>query len=374
MIAARFRERYGAAPDVIASAPGRVNLIGEHTDYNDGFVLPMAIDRRLHIAVSTGGADPDSTQCAGDYFDTDKDAQHRTLLYMAGVMWAMRRDHPKLRGTNAFIGGDLPAGAGLASSAALEIAYARALCESNNIPWKPMVMARLAQEGETHRLGVRCGIMDQAVSAAGRAGTAMLFDCRSLEATHVEIPSAVAVVVMDTGTRRTLGETEYNNRRASCEETVRQLKAVSPSVRALRDVTLAMLEKAPNIDDVTRRRAKHVIEENARPAAMVKALRAGDAGGAGELMNDSHASLRDLYEVSSPHLNMICEAAREHPACFGARMTGGGFGGCGIALVASAAVDDFVRFAQPRYEARSYKKSAFFVARADDGARLETVS
>jgi galactokinase len=351
-----------------------VNLIGEHTDYNDGFVLPMAIDRRLHVAVSPSTMDPDATRCAGDHFEHDKGARHRALLYMAGVMWALRRDQPKtVPGVDAFIASDIPIGAGLASSAALEIAYARALCETAGVVWDPMAMARMAQEGETHHLGVRCGIMDQATSASGRKGKAMLLDCRTLEMTYVDMPTTMTVVVMDTGTHRTLGDTEYNKRRASCESAAKVLGAVDPNVRALRDATLPMLQDA-KLDEVTARRARHVIEENQRPAAMVKALKANDTAAAGRLLNDSHRSLRDLYEVSSVHLDMICEIARAHPGCYGARMTGGGFGGCAIALVNADAVDDFVRHAQPRYEAASYKRSSFFAVNAEDGARLEPLS
>lgn len=233
-------------------------------------------------------------------------------------------------------------------------------------------MAKLAQEGEIHRFGVRCGIMDQAASAAGRKGCAMLIDCRSLEITYVEGPADVSIVVMDTGTRRALADTPYNDRRAACEAAVQQLQAQHPHVKALRDVTPeALAQSAKALDAVILRRARHVVDENRRPAAMVAAFRAGDVGAAGQLMNDSHASLRELYEVSSPQLDIACDVAREHPGCLGARMTGAGFGGCAIALVRSDAIDDFIRFAKPRYEARTYLNSKFFAVRADDGARLE---
>lgn len=372
LIARQFRERYGVAPRLVASAPARVNLIGEHTDYNDGFVLPMAIDLRLSVAVAGSRLDPESTRCAGDLMEQDKEAHRRGLMFMAGVMWALRRDHPQVHGTDAFVMSDIPAGAGLASSAALEIAYARALCESFGVAWEPMEMAKLAQEGEMHRFGVRCGIMDQAASAAGRRGCVMLMDCRSVEITYVDGPESVSVVVMDTGTRRALSDTAYNERRAACEAAVGHLQASHPGIRALRDVSTDMLTKAASsMDAVTLRRAQHVVAENRRPFEMVKAFRAGDVGTAGQLMNDSHASLRDLYEVSSAQLDIACDLAREHPGCLGARMTGAGFGGCAIALVQNDAIDDFIRYTQPRYEARTYQSSKFYAVRADDGARLE---
>jgi len=373
LVAQRFRAAFGADPHVVASAPGRVNLVGEHTDYNDGFVLPMTIDRRLFVAASPATPADRAPQVAGTLLAHDSDAQQRSASYVNGILRAMRREHPGILALDAWLDGDLPVGAGLASSAALAIAYARALCAANSVGWDPIPIARLAQEGETQALGVQCGIMDQAAAAAGRKGCAMLLDCRSLTITWVPMPESIAVVVMDTGTRRTLGETAYNERRASCEAAVAKVRETNPAVRALRDVTPEDLDRA-TLDDVTRRRARHVVAENQRPAAMVRALSLGDGPAAGQLMNDSHASLRDLYEVSSTHLDLICDAAREHPACHGARMTGAGFGGCAIALVDAAAVDDFIASVQPRYEALTYAKSAFFVVNADDGARLEPAS
>jgi galactokinase len=200
----------------------------------------------------------------------------------------------------------------------------------------------------------------------------MLLDCRTLDLSYVPVPPDVAVVVMDTGVRRRLSGTEYNDRRQACEQAVERIRTIAPGVRALRDVPPELLHEAEaSLDPVVLRRARHVVEENRRPADMARALGARDFAAAGALMNESHASLRDLYEVSSVHLDLICEAARFHPACFGARMTGAGFGGCAIALVRSDGVDDFIRHVQPQYEARTYKGSDFFVADADEGARLD---
>ena len=354
MLADRFRARFGGAPDVVASAPGRVNLIGEHTDYNDGFVLPMAIDRRVWVAVRRRADDA-----------TDIDAQHDGGRYVRAVVEVLRRTHG-IPGFDVLVEGDVPVGAGLASSAALELAAVRAIAELAEIAWDARTMARLAQRAENEIVGVQCGIMDQLAVACGRRDAALLLDCRSLEIEQVALPAEVAIVVMDTGVRRALAASGYNDRREACERAARAF-----GVRALRDATPAMLEKAATLDADARDRARHVIEENARPRALAAALRAGDFQRAGEIVNDSHTSLRDLYAVSSDHLDRVCALAREHPACYGARLTGAGFGGCAIALVRASDADAFIGAVQPRYEAATYKKSEFFVARADDGARLE---
>lgn len=380
MIAERFRERFGAVPQVLASAPGRVNLIGEHTDYNDGFVLPMAIGRRVRVAAAPR-ADNRMVAVSEEHHEereilvSSESLAHRAgdwTAYVAAVASALTQDVRRTAGWNLVISGGVPVGAGLSSSAALELAVVRALCAVSEIPWDARAMARLTQRAENDLVGVRCGIMDQMAASAGRRGHAMLLDCRTLDLSYVPVPPDVAVVVMDTGVRRRLSGTEYNDRRQACERAVERIRAIAPGVRALRDVTPELLRKAEaSLDPVVLRRARHVVEENRRPADMARALGARDFAAAGALMNESHASLRDLYEVSSVHLDLICEVARFHAACFGARMTGAGFGGCAIALVRSAGVDDFIRHVQPQYEARTYKGSDFFVADADEGARLD---
>jgi galactokinase len=214
--------------------------------------------------------------------------------------------------------------------------------------------------------------MDQTAAASGRRGHAMLLDCRSLHMSYVQVPDDVSIVVMDTGTRRTLATSEFNERRAACQTAVAALRAVASEVRALRDVTPEMLDAVESsLDPVILRRARHVVHENLRPMALSRALAARDFAAAGQLMDASHRSLRDLYEVSGVHLDIICETARAHPACYGARMTGAGFGGCAIALVATDSVETFIAETKPRYEARTYKRSDLFPVTADDGARLE---
>src|SRR5437899_7905899 len=299
-----FAARFGRACDGVALAPGRVNLIGEHTDYNDGFVLPMGVQRGVAAAFSPR-ADRTVRAHAVAFQETSEVAiDTRTsvsgwMAYVAGIAWAVDGARVPIRGVDLAIAGDLPIGAGLSSSAAIEMAVARALCAANGVEWDPVAMARLAQRAENEVVGVACGIMDQFASAASVEGSALLLDCRSLETTPVPIPDAATVVVMDTGVRRELAGSEYNDRRSACEQAVEAIRAFEPRVRALRDVDHALLERARHaLAPVVYRRAKHVVDEIGRPAAMTAALGAGDLATAGRLMNESHASLRDLYEVS----------------------------------------------------------------------------
>jgi galactokinase len=373
-----FHDRLAAAPDVVAFGPGRVNLIGEHTDYNDGFVLPMALERGVAVAcrrrsdrrLHAYAAQPDETQEISLDGLTPGGATG-WLAYVAGVAWALERAGNALPGLDAVITSDLPVGAGLSSSAALEVATARALAHLAQLPWDPVSMARLCQRVEHEFVGVPCGLMDQLASAASREGCAMLLDCRSLETTFVPVPGTAAVVVMDTGVRRALVQSAYAERRAACEAAVAVLRQGNTRVRALRDVDRAQLEAARDrLDPLVFRRASHVVVENTRPPAMAAALDADNLDAAGRLMNDSHASLRDLYEVSCPELDLVCKLARAHPACFGARMTGAGFGGCGVALVQRDGGTAFVREVEAAYRARGPGGEAFFVTRPGAGARL----
>jgi galactokinase len=354
---AGFAGAFGSRVAGVAWAPGRVNLIGEHTDYNDGFVLPMAIEHGVSAAFAPrtdsrlrahSVAFGETREATIDALAPDRggarDLRGHWFAYVAGMVWAMRRAGLALSGFDIAIAGDVPIGAGLSSSAAVEIAVARAACASSSIPWSAPAMARLAQQAENEFVGVSCGIMDQLASAACEDGAALLVDCRSLETRRVPIPSDARVVVMDTGVRRSLAASEYNDRRGACDRAMQAVRTVAPSAQALRDVDAVLLERARGaMDDVAYRRALHVVHEIRRPLEMADALGSGHLAEAGRLMNASHASLRDLYEVSSPELDAIVARAREHRACFGARLTGAGFGGCAVALVASSAVDDFRR-------------------------------
>jgi galactokinase len=371
----------------LAVAPGRVNLVGEHTDYNDGFVLPMAIDR--HVAVAFAPRDDrvlrayaaefkETRELALDAFERRsafaperRSARGGWFGYIAGVAWAMLGTGQALRGADLAIVGDVPVGAGLSSSAALEIAVARALATLSSIPWEPRQAARFGQQAEHEFAGVACGIMDQLAVASARDGCALLIDCRSLESRDVPIPASARIVVFDSGVRRELAGSAYNDRRAACERVVSVLRARHAWVHALRDVDDALLaEVAGTLDPVDVKRASHVIAENRRPAALADAFAAGHLERAGRLMMHSHASLRDLYDVSSPELDALVDLATVQPGCMGARLTGAGFGGCAIALVQAGSVDQVMSSVEAGYFERTGRSTKGVVCHPSEGARI----
>ena len=375
-VLAAFSARFGALPEFLVRAPGRVNLIGEHTDYNDGFVLPLAIDRAAWIACTPIAESRVEVVALDQQSDAviDLETLERGgpswVEYLRGSAWALRDAGQPLRGWRGVLAGDVPLGAGLSSSAAVELATLRAFAAVAATDWDAPAMARLGQRAENRWVGVNCGIMDQMISAAGVDGHALLIDCRSLELTPVPLPAGSVVVVMDTATRRGLMDSAYNERRAQCEAA-----AAHFGVKALRDVTPARFEQeAERLEPVTRRRARHVISENARTTAAAQALRRGDAATVGRLMNLSHESLRDDFAVSSDALNAVVQIAQDVPGCLGARMTGAGFGGCAVALVESAAAPGFVETVQAAYRAERGLDAALYVTTATKGASVLTRS
>jgi galactokinase len=371
-LAELFHSRFHRPPRFIVRAPGRVNLIGEHTDYNDGFVLPLAIDRAIWIAlepredrcVTVYSADFEQT---GEFaLDHLKHEQAGWLEYLKGVAWSLQDAGYALCGWQGVVQGDVPRGAGLSSSAALEVATARAFAAASGWDWDPVKMAKLSQRAENRWVGVNCGIMDQLISATGQSRHAVLIDCRSLELAPEPFPPGVAVAILDTATRRGLVDSEYNQRRACCEAAAKAF-----GVHALRDVDMARFDReSPRLDETTARRARHVISENQRTLAAADAMRHGDVRTLGRLMNESHESLRDDYEVSSEALNAMVEAARARPACYGARMTGAGFGGCAVALLEAASGDDFARRVAADYQQRTGHTPAVYVCQATNGAEV----
>ncbi len=342
---ALFRSRFAGEPEVLVRSPGRVNLIGDHTDYNDGFVLPMAIDRALWIAarrrddrtlrVATEGA-------PAAVLDLDR-VEHRAgewTEYVMGVAWSLSASGHPTPAWEGAVASDIPIGAGLSSSAALELGAARVFVALADSSWDGAVMAQLAQRAENQWVGMACGIMDQLVVSTAEEGAALLIDCRSLVRTPVGLPDGVSVLIVDSGTRRSLVDSAYNERRAACERA-----AAALGVAALRDADLAGVAGVA-LDAVTLRRARHVVEENRRVLEFADRLRRGDLVAAGRLMTESHASLRDDFEVSTPVLDELAAALDATEGCFGARLTGAGFGGCLVALVTPAAagsVADAVR-------------------------------
>lgn len=371
-----FSQRFGEPPALLARAPGRVNIIGEHTDYNDGFVLPMAIDRAIWIALSPR-ADRRVVVHSLDFAsraDIDLDrlnhADDGWPEYLRGVAWALQAAGLPLRGWQGVMAGDVPIGSGLSSSAALELALARAFQTVSGFAWEPAAIARHARRAENDWVGMNCGIMDQMISAAGEAGSALLIDCRSLATTPVPLPAASVAVVMDSMTRRGLVDSAYNERRSQCEAAARYF-----SVTALRDVAESdFTQRATQLDDLTRRRARHVISENARTLAAAAAMRRGDASRLGALMNASHDSLRNDFEVSTAALDALVEAARSEPGCFGARLTGAGFGGCAVALVHVDAVDDFVPAVTRKYEVVNGQAPTLYACQPAAGASVRSLS
>jgi galactokinase len=383
----RFEKTYHAQPAFIARAPGRVNLLGEHVDYNDGWVLPVAIDRATYVAVgecasalvSLHAADlDDGASFRLTELEAKVDAAGQPLKswarYAAGTAWALQARGLQVRGMDAVITSDVPRGAGLSSSASVEVAYATAWAKLGGWSLPPMELARACQRAENQYVGVNCGIMDQFASACGRAGHALLLDCRTLEWEALPLPPGLAVVVADTMVRRELGASEYNVRRAHCEEAVRVLSNVLPGIRALRDVSVDDFNThAHLLPPIVAQRARHVVEECARVQRAVPLLRAGDALEFGRLMNECHASLRDLYEVSCPELDTMVSAAQGLEGCYGARLTGAGFGGCTVNLVAASAAEAFTRELAQRYQRATGKTPEIYVCQPAEGAGMVAI-
>lgn len=335
----RFADMYGAPPDVAVRSPGRVNLIGDHTDYNDGFVMPFAIDRQVHMAARIR---PDSTVVA--HSDADPAVVSFDLSdyahggppwgeYLKGVAWAHGYDGP---GLELLIESDIPLGAGLSSSAALELAMARTIALASESSWEPIEAAKACQFAENDWVGTACGIMDQLVVANASRGAALLIDCRSLEMRPYPLPGTGVLAVLDTRTRRSLLASGYNDRREGCERA-----AAAYGVPALRDVTEeGSLVRPEALSEGDWRLARHVVSENGRVIRAAEALAEGDLDLVGRLMIESHVSLRDLFEVTNLELDLMMRLAVDQPGCYGARMTGGGFGGCVVALLSQHDASD----------------------------------
>ena len=368
----QFKALFGEAPAFLIRAPGRVNLIGEHTDYNDGFVLPMAINRAVWIALRPR-ADRQVVLHSLDFDDAttiDLDSlvydNAGWREYVKGVAYVLGQQGFELSGWEGVLAGDVPIGAGLSSSAAVEMATARAFAATGRLPWNPAEMARVGQRAENEWVGMNCGIMDQMISAAGERDHALLIDCRTLETQAVPLPPGTVVVVLDTATRRGLVDSAYNERRAQCEAAARFF-----AVPALRDVDMAAFAaRADELDPLARRRARHVISENERTLAAAEAMRRGDAGAMGQLMNASHVSMRDDFEISRAEMDVMVDLAQAQPSCFGARMTGGGFGGAAVALVRAATADAFTAGVLAAYRHATGLEPQAIVATATDGAAV----
>ena len=339
-----FKTRYGTDPRIFR-APGRVNLIGEHTDYNDGFVLPAALDLGAYVA-AVPRADRDVRAASLNFeheltFDLDRplsQAEKTWARYVQGVGLILEREGYRLGGADLLIDSDVPVGAGLSSSAALEISTAFALASLSGHEIDGMKLARIGQTAEHEFAGVRSGIMDQFAAVYGETDKALFLDCRSLEWSAIPVSKA-QFIICNTKTKHDLAEGEYNKRRAECESA-----AAFFGLASLRDVTIDEFEKrSANMPETIKRRARHVITENDRVIGAAAALRDGDLEGLGKLINESHESLRDDFDVSSNELDLMVDLARQQKGVLGSRMTGGGFGGCTINLLARDPHPDFVK-------------------------------
>ena len=371
-----FRERYGREGRLFR-APGRVNLIGEHTDYNGGFVLPMTIERETVVAAA-----PREDRSVNVYslnrgeaarFDLDTPGETRRGLwldYVEGVARALESRGLSLHGADLMILSDVPVGAGLSSSAALEVATGLALSEVSGQPVGRVQLALAGQQAEHTYVGTMCGIMDQFVSALGREGHALLIDCRALEASPVPLDSTdAAIVITDTGVKHELSSSAYNERRAECEQGVRILRKFLPGVEQLRDVSLEDFRRyAGRLPEVVCRRCRHVVTEDARTLEAADALRRGCLEEVGRLMRRSHESLRDDYEVSCAELDFLAETAWGLAGVLGSRMTGGGFGGSTVSLVRRDRLEEYERAISAQYTRRFGHAPTIYVSDAGGGA------
>ena len=374
-VAARFQRVFGGRSQIVR-APGRVNVIGEHTDYNDGFVMPAAIGFYTWIAAAKR-ADR-VVQAYSGYFDETVSLSLDALAgpprkhwsdFVRGVAAVLEAAGHKLSGANLVIHGEVPLGAGLSSSASLEVATAVALTSISEIDIPRLELVQLCQKAEHQYVGTLCGIMDQFIATFGAAGHALMLDCRSLDYQLLPLPRDLRLVVCNSMIRHELASGEYNRRRADCEAAVNLLRPHLPEIRALRDVDVANLETYQHVLPPTiYRRCRHVITENQRVLAAAKALQSGDADHFGHLMYQSHASLRDDYQVSCKELDLLVDLASSTPSVYGARMTGGGFGGCTVNLVRADAAASFQARIAQAYREQTGTTADIYVCQPAQGA------
>lgn len=374
-LAQRFRERFGTDA-LIFRAPGRVNLIGEHTDYNGGYVMPAAIDLDCWVAAQLRCDHKLAIYSENFHQACEIDLSHDLPLrsqtwrdYPIGVALQLKASGYPLQGANLLIHGEVPLGAGLGSSAAIEVATACALFGISGCRLDRRQVALLCQKAENEFVGARCGIMDQFVSLHGRKGHALMLDCRSLDHESIPIPANVRLLICNTMVKHELASSEYNRRRAECEEAVQKLSPVLPGIQALRDVTPEQLVRhRVQLPETIWRRACHVVSENARVLKTAAALRSGDLSELGRTMAESHQSLRDFYQVSCAELDLMVDFANRHKATYGARMTGGGFGGCTINLVDAAHTEEFRHEISGAYEKATGRHPEIHLCTAADAA------
>ena len=377
-----FRRRFGREPQITVRAPGRVNLLGAHVDYNEGWVLPAATEQAVWLAAAP--AEDDVITIKAIDFDGEeasfrlseiqprqKDQPVSWLDYPRGVAWVLRDSGCSIRPIQAVFAGDVPIGAGVSSSAAVEVAFLTGWNELGELGLSTLQLAKLGQQTENRYIGLASGIMDQFASSHGAENKLVLLDCRTLEYELVPLPSQSTILVADSGVRRELANSEYNVRRSQCDEAVELLKSHLPSIRTLRDVSLEAFElNAHHLPIVLRRRAQHVIEECNRVLRGAELLKQGNVTAFGRLIRQSHISARDLYEVSIPELDLLAATAWQIEGCCGARLTGAGFGGCVVVLTEAWAADRVADSLRDAYQATYSREPRIFSTRAADGARV----
>jgi galactokinase len=377
VLASRFREMYGASPRVFR-APGRVNVIGEHTDYNDGFVMPAAIE--FYTWVAAANREDRMVEAYSGHFEEKISLSLDALAgpprrhwsdFVRGVAATLESAGHKLTGANLFIHGEVPLGAGLSSSASLTVATALALTSLSGITLSRLELVKLCQKAEHEYVGTLCGIMDQFIAGFGAAGHALMLDCRSLEYQLLPIPGDLRLVVCNSMVRHELASGEYNRRRADCETGVKLLQPYLPGIHTLREVKIADLEAHRQaLSPTIYRRCRHVVTENQRVLTAAKALQSGDADRFGHLMYRSHASLRDDYAVSCSELDLLVHLATSSPGVYGARMTGGGFGGCTINLVKTDAAEAFQAHIARTYSEATGIAPEIYICEPAQGAQV----
>lgn len=379
-----YRKKFGSEPEIIAQAPGRVNLLGEHVDYNDGFVLPAAINRSV-IFASSPRADnlvhihplDLGKQVVFDLANLEdkRDIHGGSLpawaLYPAGVAWALTQKGYPVRGLNAVYRSNVPIGAGLSSSAAIEVGFAILWNKLGAWQAAPLEIAQVCQRAENAYVGVSCGLMDQFASACGVEGHALYFDTRTLAWEKAPVPGSTSIVIADSGVRRSLTTSAYNERRAACETAVDMLKQYMPHIGSLRDVPATEFAAFGYIlPETIRKRAEHVVKEIARVQSAFSALQRDDRRAFGALMYAGHKSLRDLYEVSTPELDLLVALSRDITGIIGARLTGAGFGGCTVNLVESEKADAFIDELSKNYSSETGREAKVYLCQASEGAHI----
>ena len=376
-----YRKIFGSLPEVSSSAPGRINIIGEHTDYNLGYVLPSAIDR--YVVFLASKRTDDIVHIWADSFSQEKkftlsevvETKHEGWIdYVKGVYWALTQLGAPLRGINAYVWGNVPLESGLSSSAAFEVSTIHALNALFKLQLNPLEMAKLAQKAESDYVGVKCGLMDQFISVFGKKDKAVFLDCETLEFEYIPLcleREGLGILVYDTGVRRDLASSEYNKRRAEATEVLEKL--TDSGIRSYKEITLKKLdEKRSVLGEILYRRARHVVTENERVRKAVRALRMDDFLELGRLLFQSHESLRDDYQVSCPELDLLYDCGKRSHACLGARLTGAGFGGSGIALVQKEAIPSFKQSIFDAANQNRFEQPSFHLVEIGEGARTRT--